>query len=373
MGGVAERARLGALTGRVTAPARGGRQVDVAPHLSIDTDLARDLARTCRRTGDDADRLRVLMARTAIAADVRIDGLALLDRIDETLQLSGDTLELRADLAEAYRLDQPGSILRLDDRLGQAQNDLDRVLATPITEPGAPFPGGTDPWGGGLFPFPTGPGPLIDGPFGPGPSGPGPLDVPPWGEPPAGPLGEPPWAPPHGGGTVCPPVLTPPFGGLGGLGEPGLVGGFGPAVSVSCPVVSLPGVSIDRHDDGDDPPVAEPGPEEPVDGPDEGEPVPVDDDGPDPHGIDVLTGHPPDEIAQGIAVHVPDDRFPEVDTEGLAEQVEEVLLDPLAPRRPTENGIVIRDEERGRTIIINREIPFRSTVIKESDARWKQR
>lgn len=347
----------------------------MAPHLSIDTDLARALARTCRRTGDDADRLRALVGRTAIAADVRVVGLALLDRIDETLQLSADTVELRADLAEAYHLDQPGAILRLDDRLGQAQNDLDRVLATPVDGSGLDLPGLLGPTGGGI-PFPLVGGALDDGPLVDGPFGERPGAQPPWLE---RPQPEPSW--PRPGGSVCPPVVAPPFGGFGepGFAEPGLglpgLGVLGPAVSVTSPVVSHPGTTI-NHSEHDAAPAPGPVPDdEPVgDGGDAVPPTTVDDeDPPDPHGIEFLTGHPPDEIAQGIAGHAEDERFPDLDREQLAEEVEEVLRDPLAPQRPTDNGIVVRDEERGRTIIINREVPFRSTVIEEKDARWRQR
>lgn len=88
----------------------------------------------------------------------------------------------------------------------------------------------------------------------------------------------------------------------------------------------------------------------------------------DPHDIEGLTGHDPDEIAQGIEGHT-GDRF----EPGAADEIAEVLRDPNAEVKPTDTGIAVRDAGRGRTIFVNKGQPWRSTAVNESARRWGRR
>jgi hypothetical protein len=88
----------------------------------------------------------------------------------------------------------------------------------------------------------------------------------------------------------------------------------------------------------------------------------------DPHDIEERTGFAPEELAQGIEGHT-GDRFPR----GVADEIEAVLRDPLAPVKQTDTGIAIRDERNGRTIMINDSKPWRSTAFEETAGRWNAR
>jgi RHS repeat-associated protein len=96
-----------------------------------------------------------------------------------------------------------------------------------------------------------------------------------------------------------------------------------------------------------------------------------DDDDSDPHGVEELTGHDPDSLAGLINAHTPEDRF--AGNRELAEEIAEVLKDPWAEVKDLWNGIAVRDKKRGRTIIINADLPGKSTVIKEKQTRWDKR
>jgi RHS repeat-associated protein len=94
---------------------------------------------------------------------------------------------------------------------------------------------------------------------------------------------------------------------------------------------------------------------------------------PDPHGVEAETGFDPEELGHLVAGHVPDTRFGSKDTEEIAKEIQEVLQDPLAPVKPGNAGPWFRDEKRGRTIMINKDAPWRSTAVNEDKNRWDRR
>ncbi|WP_433161666.1 hypothetical protein [Kribbella sp. CA-247076] len=93
----------------------------------------------------------------------------------------------------------------------------------------------------------------------------------------------------------------------------------------------------------------------------------------DPHGIEDETGFSPEELGQLVEGHVPEDRFGEKKPGELAKEIQEVLQDPAAPVKPGNAGPWVRDEKRNRTIMLNKNQPWRSTAVTESKGRWEQR